>query len=157
MVATLALALVLTSPQKSDEAQIRAVCDQLAVATQTRNWTKLRSLCTPDFKQRTNDGKTYTLNQLIAGFDQSLKQMQYPKLTYKILSLTTKGTTATAEAYWGMTAKMTMRKQIHKIEQGDTEADTFKKVNGHWLESFVQEHKTSTKVDGIAVPQTTGV
>lgn len=157
MVAAIALALVLTSPPKSDEAQIRAVCDQLAVATQTRNWTKLRSLCTPDFKQRTNDGKTYTLNQLIAGFDQSLKQMEYPKLTYKFLSFNSKGTTATAEAYWGLTAQMRMRKQIHKVEQADTEADTFRKVNGRWMESFVQEHKTSTKVDGVAVSQSAGV
>lgn len=157
MVATIALALLLTSPQKSDEAQIRAACDQIAVATQTRNWAKLRSLCTPDFKQRTNDGKVYTLNQLIAGFDQSMKQMEYPKLTYKILSFNSKGTTATVEAYWGLTAKMTMRKQIHKVEQGDTEADTFRKVNGRWLESFVQEHKTSTKVDGVEVPQQAGV
>lgn len=157
MVAAIALAIVLNSPQKNDEAQIKALCDQIAVATQTRNWPKLRSLCTPDFKQRTNDGKTYTFNQLIAGFDQAFKQMQNPKLTYKILSFNSKGTTATAEAYWGMSATIMQRKQIHKLDQGDTEADTFKKVNGHWLESFVQEHKSTTKLDGVAVNQGAGM
>jgi hypothetical protein len=148
MVATIALAFILKSPPQNDQAQIKALCDQIAVATQTKNWAKLRTLCTPDFKQKTTEGKTLTLNQLIAGFNEGMKGMQNPKLTYKILSFNSKGTTATAEIYWNMAATMLLQGKNHKVESADSEADTFKKVKGHWLESSVTEHKTSVKVDG---------
>ena len=148
MIATIAFALLLSTPPQNDQAQIKALCDQLSVATQSKNWTKLRTLCTPDFKQKTTEGKTYTMNQLIASFNEGMKGMQNPKLTYKILSFKSDGKTATAEVYWNMASKMSLQGRMHKVESIDTEADTFRKVNGRWLEALVQEHKSMVKVDG---------
>jgi hypothetical protein len=149
MIATFALVTALISAPQNDRAQIDALCKQIALATQTKNWKKLTSLSTPDFKQTTGNGQVATLPQLTAAFEATLNRLSDRKCTYKILTLTSKGTTATGELYWSIFGTTTdPMGHKHKVELSDREEDTFKKIKGKWLEAKVVEQEDVQKLDG---------
>jgi hypothetical protein len=150
MIATLALATtLLAAPQNKDRAPIEALCKQIAAATETKNWKKLASLSTPDFKQTTGNGQIANLAQLTASFESTLSRLSNRKCTYKILTFTSKGNVATAEVYWSIFGTKTdPLGHKHKVELSDREEDTFKKIKGHWLEAKVVEQEDVQKLDG---------
>ena len=157
MIATIALALSLAIPGQSDKAQIDALCAKIAKATQGREWKQLAALCTFDFHQRTLDGQTLNLQKLTQGFDQLLPQFKNRSCTYKIIKLKITGNVAVGELYWTILGERDdPMGRTHKIELSDYEQDTFKKVNGHWLEAAVKEEKDVQKVDGKEIKQDSG-
>ena len=147
MITSLALAILL-SPATKDEDLIKQTCTQIAQATQARDWKKLGTLCTPDFRQTTMGGQTVSLKQLTRGFDQAFSGYHDPKTTFKINSLKVKGMSATGNLSWTVKATIINNRGKHSFVSTDTETDTFKKVNGKWLESSVKELTGQTYLDG---------
>ena len=153
MLAAIVFITVVGRPPQADKAQIDAVCAQIAKATQALNWKKLKTLCTPDFKQTSPDGTTVDFKQLTDGFQGVFSTFKNLKVTYKLYSVKVSGKVAQAEAFWSVsgTGKDPQGK-AHKVEFADNELDVFKKVKGHWLEDNVHVHNDIEKVDGKAVP-----
>ena len=153
MLATIAIVTVLVSPPQTDKAQIDAVCAQIAKATQTLNWKKLKTLCTADFKQTSPDGSSVDFKTLTDGFQQVFSTLKNPKVTYKLYSVKVSGKMAQVEAFWSVTGTgKDLHGKSHKVEFADNELDVFKKVKGHWLEDNVHVHNDVEKVDGKPVP-----
>lgn len=150
MLATIALVSVLLGTPQKDDAAINAACAQIAKASQARDWKKLESLCTKDFKQHTLQGDTITLKDL----ERNLNGLQNLKFTYKVLSVESNGKVAKAKVFWSVKGTFN-RGGKHTFQGDDTEIDTFKKVNGKWLESEVKELTASQKVGGRVVPSGT--
>ena len=143
MLGTIALSLALLSPGQSDKAALDAACVAIAKATGARDWKKLATLCTPDFTQQNTTGPKMNLK----GLEDSLAGIQHLSVTYKLLSVNSNGKVATCKVFWRV--KGTINQQgTHQIVSDDTEIDTFKKVNGKWLESYAKELNGSGTMDG---------
>lgn len=155
MIAILALgSALLTSPGK-DEIEIRKLCDSIVKATSAKDFKALKATTTPDFRQTDMEHKTVNRDQLMAGFARTFRQFQDMKTTYKILSLKANGNDAVGKIVWTINAKVIANGAAHTVTLTDTENDTFRKVNGRWLESRVVELDGKALLDGK--PLQTGV
>jgi hypothetical protein len=149
MIGTIALSIALLGAPQNDRPAVEAACAKIAKATQTRDWKALKALSTPDFVQHTKQGQNIHIDDLTKGFDQLLKTVSNPKVTYKILTFKSDGSKATAEVYWSIFADTKDKKgKAHRLELSDSEQDIFRKVKGNWLEASVTEHSSVQKVDG---------
>jgi hypothetical protein len=143
MLATLALATALLGAPKNDKAALDSACLQIAHITMIKNWKKLAGLYTPDFQQTDMQGKTIGLRQL----EKSIEPLQLVNITYKILTVKSNGKTAEVKAFWTVSGEINDR-GIHTLKADDTELDTFKNVNGRWLQSATKILSGSQTVDG---------
>jgi len=143
MIATIALAVLLNSPG-NDKPAIDAACKQIAIASQSKNWKKLGTLCTSDWVQHTHDGQTIHLSDL----EKNLAPLSDLKFSYKVLDVKSNGSKADCRVFWSVKATYMDAKGKHTYQGDDTEIDTFKKVGGKWLQSAVKELTVSAKIDG---------
>lgn len=151
MITTLLLSGIALGKPTPDEAQIRALCDRIDKVTAAHDYKALKATTTTDFKQTDIQHVTVNRDQLMVNFAKTFGEFQQMVTTHKILSLKTNGTTATGKIVWTVNAKL----RGHAITLVDTEIDNFRKVNGQWLESKVQELDGKALIDGKPIP--TGV
>jgi len=143
MLGTIAITLALLGPGQKDKPALDAACAAIAKATGARDWKKLATLCTPDFTQQNTTGPKMNLK----GLEASLAGIENLSVTYKLLDVNSNGKVAICKVFWRV--KGTVNQQgVHHVVSDDTEMDTFKKVNGKWLESYAKEISGSGTIDG---------